>query len=173
MCGTANSERQWPLFSPVANNIVSIVENNDHSLSGPAVTADEARASLQVVSAVSSVAGWRPQRLAAAVSAVAYGAMITVASWGSISGVVATGALFAVLIWLLRRRLWNPWVRERRRQDPFSGAGERDWLLVIWPLWMPMAIVVPATPPWVGLLAGGCAGVFAYLGLRRLGESSR
>jgi len=173
MCGTATSERQWPLFSPVANNIVSSVENNDHSLSGPAVTADEARASLQVVSAVSSVAGWRPQRLAAAVSAVVYGAMITVASWGSIIGVVATGALFAVLIWLLRRRLWNPWVRERRRQDPFSGAGERDWLLVIWPLWMPMAIVVPATPPWVGLLAGGCAGVFAYLGLRRLGESSR
>lgn len=149
------------------------MENNDHSLSGPAVTADEARASLQVVSAVSSVAGWRPQRLAAAVSAVVYGAMITVASWGSIIGVVATGALFAVLIWLLRRRLWNPWVRKRRRQDPFSGEGERDWLLVIWPLWMPMAIVVPSTPPWVGLLVGVFAGVFAYLGLRRLGESSR
>lgn len=153
--------------------MLSIMENKGRTPPGPKVTVDEAQASLQVVSAVSSVAGWRPQRLAAVVSAVVYGAMITVASWGSIIGVVATGALFAVLIWLLRRRLWNPWVRERRRQDPFSGAGERDWLLVIWPLWMPMAIVVPATPPWVGLLAGGCAGGFAYLGLRRLGESSR
>lgn len=46
-------------------------------------------------------------------------------------------------------------------------------MLTLWPMWMPMAIVVPASPRWIGVLVGVGAGVFAYLGLRRLGELSR
>lgn len=161
------------LFSRMENIMISDMENKGFAAGEPAVSLEEARESLREASSVISVASWRQQRWAAVVMAVPYAVMIAVASWESLIGLLATFSLFAVLLWLLRRRLWNPLVRAQRRQDPFSGIGEQGWFLALWPMWMPMAIIVPGSPRWIGVLVGIVAGIFAYLGLRRLGELSR
>ena len=160
------------LFSRMENIMISDMENKGFAAGEPAVSLEEARESLREASSVISVASWRQQRWAAVVMAVPYAVMIAVASWESLIGLLATFSLFAVLLWLLRR-LWNTLVRAQRRQDPFSGIGEQGWFLALWPMWMPMAIIVPGSPRWIGVLVGIVAGIFAYLGLRRLGELSR
>lgn len=161
------------LFSRMENIMISEMKNKGFAAGEPAVSLEETRESLREASSVISVASWRQQRWAAVVMAVPYAVMIAVASWESLIGLLATFSLFAVLLWLLRRRLWNTLVRAQQRQDPFSGIGEQGWFLALWPMWMPMAIIVPGSPRWIGVLVGIVAGIFAYLGLRRLGELSR
>lgn len=160
------------LVSNSENNIVSTMENKDGLVGDPAVTREGAEEALRVAAQIDSAAQWRPRRWAAIAVALAYAPMIAAASWERFWWVAGFFVLLGVLVFLLRHRLWSPLARARPWAQLDAGEKGGRWLPSMWPLWMPMTILVPEGLAWIGGLLGVAAGIHAYLGMRDVGGAS-
>lgn len=137
-------------------------ERERWDLQGP--TRDEALAMLDTVTSVTRSAEWRQRRWATALLAVSFGALVISAAWEQSWWVLGLLLLLAALLWLLRRRLFNPYVRYRPWQhleDESRGGWRRQWP-ILWTLWIPTTILLPSEPWWPGLILGSMAALHAY-----------
>lgn len=135
------------------------------------VSPESAKAALLAVSDVTASAGWEPRRWAAAVVGVAFAPAITAAAWGRFWWFYAGLALWGILLVVLRRQLFNPHVRVRPWQHLDKQQGEGDtWVLVFWPMWIPVTMLVSGLPVWIGPIVGVLAGSYTYWAMRQLGE---
>lgn len=143
-----------------ATNILSTMESKGSEWTGE-LSAHEARQVLRGVSEVGEAVRWRPSRWAVTLLALIFGALIATAVWERFWWVFGLLALYAVLLLLLRRRLFNPHTRERPWQDlDQEDRTWKDWLMEAgWALWLPLTILLPPEPRMLGLVVGVLAGV--------------
>lgn len=137
------------------------------------LSADEARAALHEVSGIGDVVRWRPSRWAVTLLAVIFGAAITAAVWENFRWLFGLLALYAVLLLLLRTRLFNPHTRERPWQHlDDEDRTWRDWLREAgWALWLPSTILLPPEPEALGLVIGLLAGVHVFWAMKDHGAT--
>lgn len=79
-------------------------------------------------------------------------------------------ALWAGLLLLLRRHLFDPLVRVRPWQRLDKQTGRANWGMAFLPLWIPLTTLVPDRPMWIGPVVGALAGICTYQAMTKLGE---
>lgn len=147
------------------------MENKWSEGQGSELSPDDAKAALDSASDLASTVRWSPRRWAAAVVGLAFAGTVSACVWEVLWLGAVCFAVLAVLVFLLRRHVFNPYVRERpwQRLDMRGGGGR--WFPTFFALWIPMSILIPAEPRVIGAAVGVLAGVHAYWGLRVLGGS--
>ncbi|QGU07178.1 hypothetical protein COCCU_06170 [Corynebacterium occultum] len=137
------------------------------------VSPEEAKDILADISAINQAAEWKPSPGATALLALVFASLITAAVWELFFWMFGLLALLFLLLFLFRRQLINPYVRHRPWQplgQENQGQQSKWWLTSGWSLWMPMTILLPAEPRWIGLIAGTLAGLHLYHGLKTVGD---
>lgn len=134
------------------------------------VSPEDAKEALLTVSDVAASAAWAPRRWAAVVVGIAFVPVVTVAAWGRFGWFFAGLAAFGIVVFLLRRHLFNPLVRARPWQHLDRPEARAVRGPAFWPLWIPVTIFVSGWPKWVGLVVGVLAGVHTCWAMRQLSE---
>lgn len=148
--------------------------DNNAENSPPEVSPAAARQAIGAVTELETITTWRPARWAVGLVAVCFAVAIATFSWEEFWWGFGALAGMAVLLAVLRRRLFNPYTRERPWQslDNQESISKKDrWWYATFPLWVPTTILIPTEPAWIGLLFGTCAGVHLYYAVKDFGAT--
>lgn len=155
--------------------MLTSMENNRSDPNSFDFSPGEAKEALEAVSGIRKSVEWSPRPWAIVIMALIFMASVTAAVWDLIGWAFGFLALFALLFFLLRCQLVNPYVRERPWQQwdrENQGQQEKWWLTAGWSLWVPLTILLPPEPRWIGLILGVLAGVHVYYAFKTVGTSS-
>lgn len=95
-------------------------------------------------------------------------------SWKLVLWAVGILAVLMAAGFLLRDKIISPLVREQQRLKwDWDKRGKRSnwWMDTAPALWVPLTILVPPEPRWIGVVAGVLAGLHVYFAVVRTGTS--
>lgn len=134
----------------------------------PDVSRIETEAALAKAAEITATLTGRPSQWLLVLFTLSYVSLITLAVWEQFWW---WGGLFGVLVMLFvlfRRKIINPYCRVRpwRQLDQQGQPQSPDGFGPLFFMWVPVSIVMPSEPRWIGLLFGLLAGAHAYYGTR-------
>ncbi|MGD7002905.1 hypothetical protein [Corynebacterium halotolerans] len=134
--------------------------------------ATAARQALAAVADLEAATAWRPARWVMILIAAVLGASVTAFAWEWFWWGFGLLAALAVLAFVLRRKIADPYIRQRPWQElekQESPATRETWISAGFGLWVPMTILIPADLRWLGALVGCAAGSHAYYAIKCFG----
>lgn len=149
------------------------MENNGEGCPAPSPDAAAARQALAAVDALNTSTAWQPSRWVMILIAAVFGASVTAFSWEEFWWGFALLAALAVLTFVLRRKIANPYIRQRPWQEldqQESLSTREQWISAGFSLWIPTTILIPADLRWLGVLVGCAAGIHSYYAIKLYGK---